>query len=367
MTKLLGLVVVALGMGLGVASWLNARSKPQEILRFEAPEIDLRGSPAIEGESVEVEAKLHNYGDVPVHITSVAACCGASVIDAGHAATPPFEVAPGATMPLTISINTLSVSGERLSQVKIEGETPDGKEVTPAELVVSIYVQSPLVITPDNYWITLRQDELSSPFKQTILLADLWPNNGLPIKSITSTLGDKLHYRLVPARGEVWVGSRLLHKRYELELSLTLDSAKRSFDHLITITPDHPKVKPVELHLAGKIIPRCGLDAESLSFCGTRPGEHLVRRFAYHYHDRSDQDIRPIKVPAWLKVSISEEGNGLKLLTLDCCLPECKGPRMEDVCFEFGRDKHRSVLSLLLSCSGTGDTVKGPVGSGKLR
>jgi hypothetical protein len=357
--NLLGLMTIALGLGLGLGWWLYAGSKPQEILRFEAPVIDLRGSPAIEGERIEVVATLRNDGAFPVHITNIGACCGARAIGAGHGAALPSDLASGATVPLTVTIDTMSVSGEKLAQVKVEGETPDSKNIAPAELTLSYYVESPLVITPDYSWITLRQDELSSPVTQTILLADFWPDDGLRIKSITSTLGDKLHYQLVPVRGEAWFGARLLHKRYDLELSLTLDSAKPSFEHVITITPDHPKAKPVEFHLVGKIVPRCGLDVDSLSFCGTRPGEHLVRRIEYHYQDPSDQDIRPVKSPAWLKVSIAEERNGVKLLTLDCCLPECKGPRMEDACFEFGRDKQRSVLSLFVSCSGGGDTARG--------
>ncbi len=349
--KLLVSTAGAAALGLGLGLWLYFRSEPQRILRFEQPQMDLRNSPAIEGEPVEVVAQLRNYGKVPVRITNIAVCCGARLVPASEGGEGPSQVAPGASVPVALLIGTGSVSGERLARVQVEGQTPDGQEIVPAEFVVSIYVRSPLAAYPPYASFTLNEEELSSPVKQMIVLADLWPGEGLPIKSITSTLGDKLHYRLVPAQGEVWIGPRLLHKRYELELSLTFDPANPTFDHAVTITPDHPKAKPVEVRLAGKILPRCGLNTDCVSFCGTKPGEHLVRQIEYRYRHSSDREVRAVKAPPWLSVSISEVRDGLKVLTLDCCLPECKGARLVEARFEFGRNKQESVLPVVVSCS----------------
>lgn len=181
-------------------------------------------------------------------------------------------------------------------------------------------------------------------------LADLWPEKGLPIKSITSTLGDKLQYQLVPALGDIGIGSRRLHKRYNLELSFMLDPTNSSFDHTVTITPDHPKAKPVEVRLSGKIIPRCSLDTESIVFCGTKPGEQIVRRIEYHYRDPKDREIRLVKTPDWLNGSVAEVRDGLKLLTLTCTLPKGAGDRAEQMSVEYGRDKKCSVLPIFVSC-----------------
>jgi hypothetical protein len=261
------------------------------------------------------------------------------------------EVAPGASVPVTLQVATGGVSGERLARVQVEGQTPDGRAIAPTELVISSYVRSPLVTQPQYSVFTLNQEDLSLPVIHTVVLADFWPGDGLPIKSITSSLGDKLHYKLVPARGDVWVDSRLLHKRYDLELSLMLDPAQSMFDHTVTIALDHPNVKPVVVHLAGKVLPRCGLDADCVGFHGSKAGESLVRQVEYRYRHASDRDIRAVKTPPWLTVSVSEVRDGLKVLTLNCRLPECNGVRWEEACFEYGRDKQRSVLPLVVSCS----------------
>ncbi len=142
----------------------------------------------------------------------------------------------------------------------------------------------------------------------------------------------------------------MLHQRYNLELSLALDPTKTAFDHTITITPDHPKAKPVEVHLFGKIIPRCGLDTDSIAFCGTKPGEQISRRIEYHYRDASDRQIRLVKAPGWLSASVSEVNDGLKVITLTCTLPDCKGSRAEEARFEFGRDKKGSTVPVFVSC-----------------
>lgn len=70
--KLLSAMAVAAGIGLGAGLWLYARLEEQlSALRFEQPEIDLRASPAIEGEPIEVVVNLHNFGKVPVRITQL--------------------------------------------------------------------------------------------------------------------------------------------------------------------------------------------------------------------------------------------------------------------------------------------------------
>lgn len=59
--------------GLGLAAGLGIYARIEEpALRFEQPVIDLRASPAIEGEPLEVVAKLHNFGKVPLRITQIA-------------------------------------------------------------------------------------------------------------------------------------------------------------------------------------------------------------------------------------------------------------------------------------------------------
>jgi len=264
--------------------------------------------------------------------------------------TKPIKIAPGESMPIHLRIGTALGGGEKISHLQIQAQTLDGRDVAPAELVVSTYIMVPLALHPESSSFLLHEEDLSAPVKQTVVLADLWPGDGLPIKSITSTLGDNLHYQLVPARGEIGIGLRRLHKRYNLELSFMLDPTITAFDHTVTITPDHPKVKPVEVRLLGKIIPRCHLDTDSITFCGTKPGEPIVRRIEYHYRDPSDREIRLVKAPSWLKGSVSEVRDGLKVLMLTCTLPECKGDRAEQVCVEYGRDKKRSVLPIFVSC-----------------
>ncbi len=68
--KLLLCSVVAASIGL-VAGWSYYARLEEPALRFEQPEIDLRASPAIEGEDVEVVANLHNFGKVPLRITQM--------------------------------------------------------------------------------------------------------------------------------------------------------------------------------------------------------------------------------------------------------------------------------------------------------
>lgn len=346
--KLLSVVLLAAGVGLGFGWWFNIRSDKNPLLRFEQSEIDLRERKVIEGEPIEVVANLHNFGNVPLRIIRMPVSCGCTVI-AGDTKTPPFEIMPGASMPVHLRIGTLLRCGEERFWTRAEGVMPDGREIA-AELIVSAYIRTLLEAQPKESWFVLHEEELSAPLKQTVVLADLWPGDGLPIKSITSTLGDKLHYQLLPAHGKIGIGPRMLHQRYNLKLSLTLDPTKTAFDHTVTITPDHPKAKPVEVHLYGKIIPRCGLNADSIAFCGTKPDERIVRRIEYHYRDASDGDIRLIKAPPWLSTSVSEVREGLKVVTLTCTLPECKVARAEEACFEFGRNKKRSALPLFVSC-----------------
>jgi hypothetical protein len=182
------------------------------------------------------------------------------------------------------------------------------------------------------------------------MLADLWPGDGLPIKSITSTLGNKLQYQLTPAAGQVDIGLRRLHKRYNLELSFLIDPTSTSFDHTVTITPGDSRAKPVEVHLVGRITPRCGLDTDTVVFCGSRPGQQISRRIEYRYRDASDGEIQLVKCPPWMSMSVSEVHAGLKILTLTCSLPDCKGERAEEACFEFGRDKRSLAVPVFLSC-----------------
>lgn len=262
----------------------------------------------------------------------------------------PTEIAPGEFAPIHLRIGTALGGGEAIKHLRVEGRTVDGLDLTPAELVVFTSIMVPLAAHPESSSFILHEEELSAPVKQTVVLADLWPEHGLPIKSITSTLGDKLHYQLVPSRGEIGIGSRRLHKRYNLELRFMLDPTKTAFDHIVTITPDHPKAKPVEVRLFGKIIPRCGLDADSITFCGKKAGERIVRRIEYHYRDPADREIRLVEAPAWLSGSVSQVRDGLRVLTLTCTLPAGKGDRTHDACVEFGRDKKRSVLPLFVSC-----------------
>lgn len=262
----------------------------------------------------------------------------------------PKEIAPGESLPIPLSIGTIGGGGEVIKHLRVEGQTPSGLELAPAEFVVYAYIQAMLAAEPQSSSFILHEEDLSTPFKQTIVLADLWPGKGMPIKSITSTLGDKLHYQLKPARGEIGIGSRMLHKRYDLALSFMLDPTKRAFGDTITITPDHPKAKPVEVWLSGQIIPRCGLDAESVAFCGKKPGERIVRRIEYHYRDPADREIRLVKAPSWLNASISEVRDGLKILTLTCILPECKGDLASEARVEYGRDKRFSALPVFVSC-----------------
>lgn len=257
-------------------------------------------------------------------------------------------------MPIHLRIGTAQGGGEKISHLQVLAQTPDGDDVAPAELVVFTYIMSPLVAHPQSSSFIVHEEELSAPIKQTVVLADLWPGDGLPIKSITSTLGDKLRYQLKPAHGEIGIGSRMLHKRYNLELSLALDPTKTAFDHTVTIAPDHPKAKPVEVRLFGKIIPRCGLETDSVAFCGTKPGERLIRRIEYRYRNPLDRDIRLVKAPSWLSASVSDVSDGVKMVTLTCTLPECKGARAEEASFEFGRDKKCSPFSVFVSC-GAGD------------
>jgi hypothetical protein len=282
---------------------------------------------------------------------------GAVVPNKGEAT--PIEIAPGGSVPVCLSISTALGGGETISRLQVQAQTLDGRDVAPAQLVVFTYVRVPLAVHPPSSSLILHEEDLSVPIKQTVVLADLWPGDGLPIKSITSTLGDKLRYQLVPAHGEVGIGPRMLHKRYSLELSMMLDPTKTVFDHTVTITPDHPKAKPVEVHLFGKIIPRCGLETDSLAFSGAKPGERIIRRIEYHYRDPSDQEIRLVKAPAWLTASVSEIRDGLKAVTLTCILPEGKGERAEEACFEFGRDKKRSVLPVFVSCQADGSKRPG--------
>lgn len=359
MMKLLAAMAVATVIGLGVGVWLQARLEEKlHALRFEQPEIDLRQSPAVAGESIDVVAQLHNFGKVPVRITNVATCCGARVIR-NEAETTPTEIAPGGSVPIRLQIATLLAGGETIKHLQVEGQTADGLELAPAELVVSAYIMATLAVHPESSSFILHEEELPALIKQTVVLADLWPDDGLPIKYITSTLGDKLHYHLVPAHGEVGIGHRMLHKRYNLELSLTLDSTKSPFDHTVTITPDHPKAKPIEVHLFGKIIPRCGLETDSLSFCGTKPGERIIRRIEYHYRDPSDGEIRLSKAPPWLTASVSEIQKGRKLVTLSCTLPERSGEGAEEACFAFGHDNKRAVLPVFFSCQADGSKRPG--------
>lgn len=260
------------------------------------------------------------------------------------------EIAPGDSMLIPLRIATGLGAGERISRLQIQAQTPDGDDRAQAELLVFTYIEVPLAAFPESSSFVLHEENLAVPVKQSVVLADLWPGKGLPIKSITSTLGDKLHYQLVPTRGEIGLGSRMLHKRYDLELSFMLDPTKSTFDHTVTITPDHPKAKPVEIRLFGKIIPRCGLDTDSITFCGKKPGERITRRIEYHYRDPADRQIRLVKAPAWLSASVSEIRDGLKVLTLICTLPEGKGDRVEQACVEFGRDKKCSILPIFVSC-----------------
>jgi hypothetical protein len=268
----------------------------------------------------------------------------------GEGELKPTEITPGETIPIRLRIGTVLGGGEKISRLQVDAQTLDGRDVAPAELVVSTYIMALTAAHPQSSSFVLPEEELSAPIKQTVVLADLWPGNGLPIKSISSTLGDKLRHQLLPTRGEIGIGPRQLHKRYNLELSFTLDPAKTTFDHTVTITPDHPKAKPIEVRLFGKIIPRCGLDTESITFCGKKPGERIVRRIEYHYRDPKDQEIRLVKAPAWLSGSVSQVRDGLKVLTLTCTLPEGKGDHAEQACVEFGRDKKRSALPLFVSC-----------------
>jgi hypothetical protein len=72
--KLLVSVVVAAAVGLGIGLWLYTRFYEDFFaLRFEQPEMDLRQSPAIEGESIDVVANLHNFGKVTLRITQMPA------------------------------------------------------------------------------------------------------------------------------------------------------------------------------------------------------------------------------------------------------------------------------------------------------
>jgi hypothetical protein len=67
--KLLMSAAVAAGMGLGIGLWVYARLYEEfYALRFEQSEIDLRQSPAIEGDPIDVVARLHNYGKIPLRI-----------------------------------------------------------------------------------------------------------------------------------------------------------------------------------------------------------------------------------------------------------------------------------------------------------
>lgn len=261
-----------------------------------------------------------------------------------------LEIAPGESLPINLRIGTLLRAGENISHLQVQAQTLDGRDVSPAELFVFTYIRVPLATQPESSSFIINEEDLSAPIKQTVVLADLWPGKGLPINSITSTLGDKLHYQLKPVRGEIGIGSRRLHKRYNLELSFMLDPTTTTFDHTVTITPDHPKAKPIEVRLFGKIIPRCGLDTESVAFCAKKPGERITRRIEYHYRDPADRQIRLVKAPAWLSGSVSEVRDGLKVLTLTCTLPEGKGDRVEQACIEFGRDKKHSVLPIFVSC-----------------
>lgn len=346
--KLLVFVAMSGGAGLAVGWWLDIQPGKNHILRFENSEIDLRESPAIEGEPIDVDAYLHNSGNVPIRITKMVPCCGTRIIvnEDERAVT---EIAVGASALIHLRIGTVMGGGEAIKYLRVEGQTADGLDLAPADLVVSIYIMVPLVAFPESSSFILHEEGLSAPVKQTIVLADLWPGKGLSIKSITSTLGDKLRYQLVPAHGEIGIGSRRLQKRHNLELSFMLDPTKTAFDHTVTITPDHPKAKPVEVRLFGRIIPRCGLDAESITFCGKKPGERIVRRIEYHYRDQADQQIRLVKAPTWLSGSVSEGRDGLKVLTLTCTLPQGKGDRVEQACVEFGRDKKCSILPIFVS------------------
>ncbi|HTU91053.1 MAG TPA: hypothetical protein VMF69_13325 [Gemmataceae bacterium] len=252
-------------------------------------------------------------------------------------------------MPIPLRLGTLEGGWEVIKHLRVEGQTSGGLELAPAELVVYAYILAMPTAHPQSSSFIVHEEDLSAPVKQTVVLADLWPGDGLPIKSITSTLGDKLHYQLKRARGEIEIGIRRLHKRYNLELSFMLDPAKTAFDHTVTITPDHPKAKPIEVRLFGKIIPRCSLDADSVAFCGTKPGERIVRRIEYHYRDPSDRQIRLVEAPPWLSGSVSEVRDGLKVITLTCTLPEGKGDHAEQACVEFGRDKKYAVLPIFVS------------------
>jgi hypothetical protein len=68
--KLLLCSVAAAGIGLAAGLGFYARLQ-EPVLRFEQPEIDLRASPVMEGEPVEVVANLHNFGTVPLRITQM--------------------------------------------------------------------------------------------------------------------------------------------------------------------------------------------------------------------------------------------------------------------------------------------------------
>ncbi len=262
----------------------------------------------------------------------------------------PSEIAPGESVPIRLLICTGLGGGEKISHLQVQAQTPDGYDVAPAELAVFTYIMVPLAAQPQSSSFVVHEEDLSAPVKQTVVLADLWPGDGLPIKSITSTLGDKLHYQLTPSRGEIGIDSRMLHKRYNLELSFILDPTKPDFDHTVTITPDHPKAKPAEIRLFGKIIPRCSLDTNSLAFCGAKPGQRITRRIEYRYHNPKDREIRVVKAPDCLKASVSESGDGLKVVTLTCILPEGNSAQADEVRFEFGRDKKCSVLPVFISC-----------------
>lgn len=348
--KLLAAAAIATGVGLGVGVWLQTRLEAKlAALRFEQPEIDLRQSPTIESDPIDVVAHLHNFGKVPVRITNMATCCGVRILH-NEEETSPTEIASGGSLPIHLRIDTFLSGGEAIKHLRVEGQTADGLEIIPSELVISTYIIVPLAVYPESSSFIVDEEELSAPIKQTVVLADLWPGEGLPIKSITSTMGDNLHYQLAPTHGEIGIGSRMLHKRYNLELSFTLDPAKTAFDHTITITPDHPKAKPVEVRLFGKIIPRCGLETDSIAFCGTKPGEKLIRRIEYRYRNPLDREIRLVQAPSWLRASVSDVSDGLKVITLTCTLPDCNGQRAEEARFEYGRDKKQSVLPIFLSC-----------------
>jgi hypothetical protein len=315
---------------------------PETPVRFPERVIDLREKKYYEGDTVEAEASLENTSPEPVRVTRLRTSCGCMAVSAGEAAKPPFTLGPGQSVPVRVTVNTNYRAGEQNLPLRVEAETPSGQALPAADMLLRIYVRTTIRAFPDDASFTVNQEDLTRPLQTTFTLADTWPEENLAVKSVTSDSGIGLRWEVHRATGEIERGASVYRKRWQLDVSFSPDPQRTTFDIPVTVTLDHPKAKPVVVHLRGRILPPCYFTPDSLSLAGAA-GETVVRKLDYRY--RGDYgDLRTVSSPPWLTVAVEDAGEGGKRLTVTARLPE--GARAHEVQLEAGRGADRRTLVL---------------------